>query len=133
MHDKFCEIRRHGKKADIPHSFSYTAAKWGMTMQPRKIFEAERVLSEHILETRQKCQITRRDLAQQIGEKEQAITKYETGGFVPLPSIEALGEAFGAPVEKKLIRRISFLRKLEKEKGEEQLELISLYRSLFSD
>lgn len=102
-------------------------------MTTRKIFEAEQVLSEHICAIRQECQLSRRELAQRINEKEQAITRYETGGFVPLPSLEALGEAFGRPVQKKIIRRISFLRKLEKEKGEEQRELISLYQSLFSD
>lgn len=102
-------------------------------MTSRKIFEAEQVLSAHICTIRQELQLSRRELAQLMGEKEQAITKYETGGFVPLPSIEALGEAFGRPVEKKIIRRISFLRKLEKEKGEEQRELISLYQSLFGD
>lgn len=102
-------------------------------MHQRKIFEAERILGEHIFEIRQQCQLSRRELALRIGEKEQAITKYEGGGFVPLPSIEALGEAFNKPVEKKTIRRISFLRKLEKEKGIEQLELIPLYQSLFLD
>lgn len=97
----------------------------------QKIFAAEILLGQLIAQARTRKGMTKRDLARLIREKEQQITKYESGGFVPLPQIEAIAEALGEPVQKKIIRRISFLRKLEKETGTEQEELSSLYREAF--
>lgn len=66
-------------------------------------------------------------LGKAINMKMQHIDGYEKGGFVPLPIIEKLATAFGNPVEKKIIRRISFLRKLEQEGKGEQPELQDWY------
>ena len=98
-----------------------------------KPFAAEILLGQCIEQARLKCGLTRRELARAINEKEQQVVKYESGGFVPLPQIEAITEALGDPVQKKYIRRISFLRKLEKETGTEQVELFDLYREVFAD
>lgn len=96
-------------------------------------FTAELVLGQRIEAARKACGLSRRELARIIRETEQQIAKYEAGAFVPLPKIEAIGEAVGDRVEKRTIRRISNLRKLEMEKGAEQHELCDLYAELFRD
>ncbi len=98
------------------------------TRTPNK---AELFLSERIKSTREACGLTHYALGREINAKTQQIDSYERGGFVPLPIIEKLGHAFGNPVGKKIIRRISFLRKLEIEKGEEQPDLIDWYDEAF--
>lgn len=102
--------------------------------QKPKFFPAEALLGRCIEQARTVRGLSRRDLGKRINETEQQIAKYENGGFVPLPIIEAIGDALDAPVQKKLIRRISFLRKLEKEADrEQQEELSALYREIFAD
>lgn len=102
-------------------------------VEKRKPFAAELVLAKRIEAARTEAGISRREMARILREPEQQIVKYESGGFVPLPKIEAIGEALGEPVTKRTIRRISNLRKLEMEKGIEQHELSDLYAILFTD
>lgn len=101
--------------------------------QKTKFFEAELVLGQCIELARRRAGLNRKQLGQLINENEQQITKYETGGFVPLTKIEDIAIALDSPIQKKYIRRVSFLRKLEMETGTEQTELCELYRSLFED
>lgn len=102
-------------------------------LEKTKPFAAELVLGQRIEDARKAVGLTRREMGRKIRETEQQIAKYESGGFVPLPKIEAIGEVVGDPVQKRIIRRISNLRKLEIEKGIEQHELSDIYAELFTD
>lgn len=95
--------------------------------------EAERVLGEVLMKERMVRGLSRLDVGKKINKKEQEIAKFEAGEFIPLPVLEAYAEALGEPIQKKFIRRISFLRKLEIEKKEEQHELVEIYRALFEE
>lgn len=86
------------------------------------------ILGRNIQRTRMAKDMTRMQLARKINKKEQDITRYETGNFVPLPTLEKIGIAFDEPIAKKIIRRISFVRKLETEQqAEYDDELTDLY------
>ncbi len=88
---------------------------------------AEITLGKNLARLRQSQDITRLQLGRMVNKKEQEIEKYEKGEFVPLPVLEDIAKALGEPIPKKIIRRISFLRKLEMETGIEQEELADLY------
>lgn len=94
---------------------------------------AEIVLGKAIERTRLMQQMSQLALGRKTNQKQQQIAKYEAGEFVPLPVLEAIGEALSCPIPKRVIRRISFLRKLEIETEIEQEELIPLYETLFSE
>lgn len=98
----------------------------------RKAFAAEIVLGQHLEKMRRAHGMTRQELARRINVTDQQLGKYEDGAFVPLPVLEAIGEALDAPAPKKLIRRISNLRKLEIEKGLEKPELSEFYQLLYT-
>jgi ribosome-binding protein aMBF1 (putative translation factor) len=94
---------------------------------------AELVLGEVLLKERMVRGFSRMEIGKRINKKEQEIAKFESGEFVPLPVLEAFAEAMGVPLQKKIIRRISFLRKWEIEKKEEQHELAEIYRTMFEE
>jgi transcriptional regulator with XRE-family HTH domain len=98
--------------------------------QPNK---AERILGKKIERLRLMKQVSRMQLGRKINETEQQIAKYESGEFIPLTVLEAIAEALGEPIQKKYIRRISFLRKLEIETQIEQEELSDLYQEILPD
>lgn len=89
--------------------------------------KAEILLGKNIERLRLAKKMSRMQLARKINETEQQVAKFETGGFVPLSTLETIAEALGEPIPKRLIRRISFVRKLEMETKIEQEELIGLY------
>lgn len=91
---------------------------------------AELLLGQKIAELRTKNGMTRKELGKQIGQKEQQIKKYEDGALVPLKILEDIALTLGSQIRKKEIRRISNLRKLEKETGIEQTELLELYEEV---
>lgn len=93
---------------------------------------AERMLGQLIEQKRRACGLSQMDLGRRINQKQQQIVKYEAGEFVPLPVLEAICAALDTTAPKRLIRRISFLRKLEMETETEQAELIPLYHEIFS-
>lgn len=95
--------------------------------------EAERLLGQELARLRRIKGVNARDLAKKIRETEQQIKRYEAGAFVPLGVLEAFAEALGEPIQKRDIRRISNLRKFEKEKGEIMPELAEIYAQLFVD
>ena len=74
-------------------------------------------------------------LGRKINQTEQQIVKYESGSvLVPLPIVEKIANALDEPITKKIIRKISTLRKLEVEKKTEMAdELIDLYNQAFPD
>lgn len=91
-------------------------------------------LGRQFSEKRRMSDLTRIQLAKKINVVESQITKYETGAFISLPRIELLANALGEPVIKKVIRKISFVRKTEKEKKVNlDDELIELYSQIFED
>ena len=70
------------------------------------------------------------DLGKKINKTKQQIEKYEKGDFVPLPIIEKIAVALDAPIKKKIIRKISNLRKIEIETQQTQEELIDWYNEI---
>ena len=94
---------------------------------------AEEVLGRELARLRRIKGVNARDLAKKIRETEQQIKRYEAGTFVPLPVLEALTDAMGEPIQKRDIRRISNLRKLEMEGHDVMDELCDLYREVFAD
>jgi transcriptional regulator with XRE-family HTH domain len=100
----------------------------------KKIRESSQILGKNIERLRLSRDVTRKKLGRSINKNEQQIAKYEKGEFVPLPVIEAIGKALDEPVPKKIIRRISFVRKLEAEQNaEHDDELIKLYNEAMPD
>lgn len=94
---------------------------------------AEEVLGKELAKLRRIKAVNARDLARTIRETEQQIRRYEAGAFIPLPVLEALTEALGEPIQKRDIRRMSNLRKLEMEGNDVMDELVALYQELFED
>ena len=92
-----------------------------------------KLLGERLEQYRKLKGMTSYALGRQINIKEQQILKYEKGGLVPLRTLEQLADALHVGVEKKIIRRISFLRKLEDEKGEVQPDLSYYYNEIFPE
>lgn len=90
------------------------------------------ILGRELAKLRRIKGVVARDLAKKIRETEQQIKRYEAGAFVPLGVLEAFAEALGEPIAKRDIRRISNLRKLEKETGEILPELAEIYAQLFA-
>lgn len=95
--------------------------------------EAEQHLGKLIERLRLQQGLTRMQLAREINVTQQQLEKYEQGAFIPLPMLEAIGEALDNPVPKRIIRRISNLRKLEIEHSMDQPELIDLYTEAFDE
>ena len=94
---------------------------------------AEQHLGALIKEARRLADMDALRMAKAINVTTQQLAKYEQGAFVPLPVIEAITDTLGERVPKKTIRRISFLRKLEKDKGvDESEQLIFLYDETFA-
>jgi transcriptional regulator with XRE-family HTH domain len=91
-------------------------------------------LGKRIERTRLHLGLTRLHVAKVLRETEQQIRKYEQGGFISLPKIEQIAELFGAPIQKKLIRRISTIRKFGQEHDTiYDEELKELYNEAFED
>jgi transcriptional regulator with XRE-family HTH domain len=99
--------------------------------QPTK---AEILLGKEIEKLRRQRDLTRMQLGKIVNQKEQQIAKYETGGaLVPMSMLESIADALDAPIQKKVIRRISLLRKIEIDTETEQTELLEIYSTLFDD
>lgn len=94
---------------------------------------AAKLLGRKLEQYRKEKGLTSYALARAINVKEQQILKYEKGALVPLRILEQLADELHEGVQKKIIRRISFLRKLEDETGEEQQELATFYTEIFPD
>jgi transcriptional regulator with XRE-family HTH domain len=99
----------------------------------RSIKKSDLALGRNIEKLRLLKNLSRRELGRKINKNEQQILKYETGhDFVPLPIIEKIAVALDQPVNKKIIRRISFVRKTESEENVQlDDELINLYDEAF--
>lgn len=99
----------------------------------RNIKKSDLVLGKSIEKLRMLKDVSRRQLGRIINKNEQKIQKYETGqDFVPLPIMEKIAIALDQPVNKKIIRRISFIRKTEFEENVQlDDELILLYEEAF--
>lgn len=95
--------------------------------------DASIFLGKAIARARQAKGLTRIQLGKMVNEKEQDLHKYERGVFMPLPLIERIGEALDAVVEKKIIRRISNIRKRDGRGAADQSELISYYDLAFPE
>lgn len=93
------------------------------------------VLGRNIERLRLLKEMSRMQVGRKVNQKEQQIVRYERGGaLVPLPVLERIAEALGEPIAKKIIRRISSVRKLEVEKNTKMDdELIDLYNEAVPD
>jgi len=96
--------------------------------------EADIVLGEQIEKRRLAREVTRKQLGKVIKVTLQQIEKYEKGiDRVPMARLEIIGEFLDARVQKRIVRRISNLRKLESETGEIKDELVEIYSTIFDD
>lgn len=95
----------------------------------RAIKESQLLLGKNIERMRVSKDMTRMQIARKIRKNEQDIAKYESGELlVPLPVLQNIAAALDEPIQKKIIRRISFVRKWEVEKKVAmESELIDLY------
>jgi transcriptional regulator with XRE-family HTH domain len=93
--------------------------------------EAELALGKRIALLRKKRDMTYLQVGRIVNEKIQQLERYEKGALVPVVRLEHIAEALGSPIQKRIIRKIVFLRKLEKETSTIQEELIDIYNSLF--
>jgi transcriptional regulator with XRE-family HTH domain len=90
-------------------------------------------LGQAITKLRTRQGLTRMQLGRAINETEQRVGLFESGAFIPLDTLEAIGEALDSPIPKKIIRRISDLRYLEKQSEIDQPELLDWYRAAFPE
>lgn len=97
----------------------------------RTPFEHEIVLGKNIWRLRDSLGLGPRDIGKKLKMTEKQYLQLERGALVPLPKLEIIGKILGHPVQKRDIRRISFLRKLEMETQIEQVDLIGIYNEIF--
>lgn len=102
-----------------------------MKKAKRTPFEHEIVLGKNIWRLRDHLGLGPRDIGKKLRMTEKQYLQLERGALVPLPKLEIIGKALGHPVQKRDIRRISFLRKLEMETSMEQVGLIDIYNEIF--
>ncbi len=94
--------------------------------------KAEIALGKAIAELRMAKGMKHMELGKIINATQRQMVLYEKGDFIPLARLEQIGEALGAPIDKRTIRRISILRKMEKDNKEQQDELETLYQQMFA-
>jgi transcriptional regulator with XRE-family HTH domain len=95
--------------------------------------KADKLLGKKIEELRKKKVVSLPQLGKKVNEPYQQIERYEKGVRLAVDKLEAIAEALGEPIPKRIIRRIVFARKLEAETNIEQEELLALYESLFDE
>lgn len=100
----------------------------------RKPTPAEVTLGQRIQAMRLAKGLNTRALGKLVNVPEQQITRYENGSaFIPIEMLEALAREMGEEIPKRIIRRISTLRHLERVEEEEKEELEALYCEAFPD
>ena len=100
----------------------------------RKPTSAEVTLGQRIQAMRLAKGLSPRELGRLVNVPEQQITRFENGSaFIPIDMLEALAREMGEEIPKRIIRRISTLRHIERAEEEEQVELGSLYCDAFPD
>lgn len=105
-----------------------------MAKKHKIIRESSAQLGQNMQRMRVAKDISRKGLAKIIKKSEQQIAKYESGEFVPLPVMEDIAKAMDEQIPKKIIRRISFIRKSETEQGTHfEEELTELYNAAFPE
>lgn len=97
--------------------------------QPTK---AEIILGKEIEKLRKKAGLTRMQLGKKINQTEQKISSYESGALIPISILEAIAETLESPIQKRVIRRISLLRKIETT-PESEAELAEIYSTVFDE
>lgn len=97
--------------------------------------KSNKILGENIERLRLIQNMSTMQLGRKVNKNQQQIMRYERGcEFVSLPVLENIASALGEPIAKKIIRKISVLRKLEAErKTEMEDELIDLYNEAFPE
>lgn len=99
----------------------------------RPILKTDAFLGQKIQALRQAKEKTLKDVAYEVNVTRQQVEKMEAGiAFVALPMMEQIAEALGEPIPKRIIRRISNLRKIGVETEEQEEELMALYAEAFS-
>ncbi len=102
-----------------------------MKKQKRTPFEHEKVLGKNIWRLRDNLGLGPRVISKKLKMTEKQYLLLEMGAFIPLDKLQIIGTVLGHPVQKKYVRKISFLRKLEKETNIEQTELVEVYNYIF--
>ncbi len=103
-------------------------------MKEKHNIAANIVLGRRIKATRLLLGLSHMDLGRKINKTGNQISKYEAGDLVPIDILEKIGEALNFPIQKKIIRRIVFARKLEIEEGVDTQDTLSeYYENLFTD
>jgi transcriptional regulator with XRE-family HTH domain len=95
----------------------------------RNIKQSNIVLGKNIERLRLLKNMSCAQLGRKINQTKQHIVRYECGeALVPLTVLEDIAFTLDEPIAKKIIRRISIVRKLEVENNTEMAdELIALY------
>ncbi len=102
-----------------------------MKKAKRTPFEHEIILGKNIWRLRDSLGLGPRDIGKKLKMTEKQYLQLERGALIPLPKLEIIGKVLGHPVQKRYIRKISFLRKLEMETNIEQRELADIYNEIF--
>lgn len=95
--------------------------------------EAQILLGKKIERLRNVRGLTRMQLGKAINETEQQVGRFEAGGFIPINTLERIGEALQNRIPKKIIRRISDYRAYEINEKTQAPELIELYNLAFPE
>lgn len=93
--------------------------------------KADKLLGKKIEELRKKREVTLPQLGRKVGEPYQQIERYEKGQRLPVDKLQEIAEALDFFIPKRLIRKMVFARKLEKETGVEQEQLLDIYEEAF--
>jgi transcriptional regulator with XRE-family HTH domain len=95
--------------------------------------KADKLLGKKIEELRTKRGLTLVQLGKKVRLPYQKIERYEKGVRLAVDILQEIAEALDAPIQKRIIRRIVFARKLEAETKIEQDELLELYEEAFAE
>jgi transcriptional regulator with XRE-family HTH domain len=95
--------------------------------------KADILLGKKIEELRRKREVTLVQLGRKVNEPYQQVERYEKGMRLPVDKLQEIAEALDFFIPKKLIRKMVFARKLEKETGIEQDELLDIYTEAFEE
>jgi len=104
-----------------------------MAWQKGPMTPADKLLGTKIKTWRVRQGMSQPQLGKKINETQQQVERFENGARVPIPKLERIAEALGCPIQKRIIRRISFARKLEEETNTQQEELFELYEEAFAE
>jgi transcriptional regulator with XRE-family HTH domain len=101
----------------------------------KNIKKSNIVLGKHIERLRLMQNMSRAQLGREINKTTKQVIKYECGeDLIPLSILENIAYTLDEPIGKRLIRKMSIIRKIEIENDAEMPdELIALYNEALPD